>query len=45
MEWSNKVAASERAEAKLYPVMGIGTKQEGGKGLVERTNRRKSIYK
>ena len=25
MEWSNKVAASDRAEAKLYPVLSIDT--------------------
>ena len=25
MEWTNKVAASDRAEARLYPVLGIET--------------------
>ena len=45
MEWSNKVAASERVEAKLYPVLGLRTGLEGGKGVGERTRRRKSIYK
>jgi len=25
MEWANKVAASDRAEAKLYPILSIAT--------------------
>ena len=32
MEWTNKVAASNRAEARLFPVLGIETGQ--GVGLV-----------
>ena len=43
MEWTNKVAASNRAEARLYPVLGIqpGQGVERGKGLSER---RRSNY-
>ena len=32
MEWTNKVAASNRAEARLYPVLGIETGQGVGVG-------------
>ena len=49
MEWTNKMAASNRVEARLYPVLGIGAGQwvavgvMGGKGLRER-RRSNSIY-
>ena len=43
MEWSNKVAASERAEAKLYSVLGIGAEEGVGK-VVGDKKRKKSIY-
>ena len=36
MEWTNKVAASNRAEARLYPVLGIETGLGGGRGLGKR---------
>ena len=48
-EWTNKVAASNRAAARLYPVLGIGTGQGmevgvmGRKALRER-RRKNSIY-
>ena len=49
MEWTNKVAASNRAEARLYPVLGIQPGQGvavgvmGGKGL-RQGSRKNSIY-
>jgi len=43
MEWSNKVAASERAEAKLYPVLGIAAEEGAGKVGADK-KRKKSIY-
>ena len=41
MEWSNKVAASERAEARLYPILSIEPNQGIGQGERRRKN---SIY-
>ena len=47
MEWTNKVAASDRAEARLYPVLGLQTGQGlgrgGGRG-VGQMRRKNSIY-
>ena len=42
MEWSNKVAASDRAEAKLYPVLSIDTAQYVSR--YQKNKRRNSIY-
>jgi hypothetical protein len=42
MEWSNKVAASDRAEAKLYPVLSIDTAQYINR--YQKNKRRNSIY-
>ena len=41
-EWSNKVAASDRAEAKLYPVLSIDTASIAE--MSEKNKRRNSIY-
>ena len=41
MEWSNKVAASDRAEARLFPILSIDTNQGVGEGGKRRRN---SIY-
>ena len=41
MEWSNKVAASDRAEAKLYPILSIDTARDIKS---EEKKRRNSIY-
>ena len=42
MEWSNKVAASDRAEAKLYPILNIDTSNQATK--YEKGRRRNSIF-
>ena len=42
MEWSNKVAASDRAEAKLYPVLSIDTAQYVSRYI--KNKRSNSIY-
>ena len=42
MEWSNKVAASDRAEAKLYPVLSIDTSQYVSR--YQKNKRRNSVY-
>ena len=39
MEWTNKVAASDRAEARLFPILNIDTA-----GNQDQRRRRKSIY-
>ena len=39
MEWSNKVAASDRAEARLFPILNIDTSSNKNQ-----RRRRKSIY-
>ena len=39
MEWTNKVAASDRAEARLFPILNIDTAGNQNQG-----RRRKSIY-
>ena len=39
MEWSNKVAASDRAEARLFPILNIDTSSNKNQ-----SRRRKSIY-
>ena len=39
MEWTNKVAASDRAEARLFPILNIDTAGSQNQG-----RRRKSIY-
>ena len=47
MEWTNKVAASDRAEARLYPVLAIGAGQGVGVGGVRvagQRRRKNSIY-
>jgi len=47
MEWANKVAASDRAEAKLYPILNIATSSAGGADASARgggRTRRDSIY-
>ena len=41
MEWSNKVAASDRAEAKLYPILSINTDRQN---RCDKSKRRNSIY-
>ena len=41
MEWNNKVAASDRAEARLFPILNIDT---AGAGSQNQRRRRKSIY-
>ena len=42
IEWSNKVIASDRAEAKLYPILSIDTSKDN---IKRDANRRKSsIY-
>ena len=43
MEWSNKVAASDRAEARLYPILSICTKEGEGKRVGE-MRRKNSNY-
>ena len=42
MEWSNKVAASDRADAKLYPVISIDTSQYVSRD--QKNKRRNSTY-
>ena len=47
MEWTNKVAASDRAEARLYPVLAIRAGQGVGVGGVRvagQRRRKNSIY-
>ena len=39
MDWSNKVAASDRAEARLFPILNIDTSSNQNQ-----RRRRKSIY-
>ena len=41
-EWSNKVAASDRAEAMLYPVLNIDTASVAE--MNAKNKRRNSIY-
>ena len=41
-EWSNKVAASDRAEAKLYPILNIETDRYVS--IYQKNKRRSSIY-
>ena len=42
MEWANKVAASDRAEAKLYPVLSIDTEKYVSRYV--KNKRRNSMY-
>jgi len=44
MEWANKVAASDRAEAKLYPILNIATSTTADLSPKGSRNRRGSIY-
>ena len=42
MEWSNKVAASDRAEARLFPILSIDTTNQGVGEVGKK--RRNSVY-